>query len=280
MEKQIRAIEKIRLSARNASLFVIFMSVVGAALYFYTQHSGVLIVVVVGMLFLITQSAKKIAQFRYAFKDFDLRAPFENVLHQQVRVEWAGVELHRVEDAHVIPFANQFESENSVSFTLDRLHVLCSDVMTQYKYSLDGRNAKVQNLFCGQYIIISHLDHAGSSISIKDRNIEGTNLEDFYKGEERTEELVIDEKFSQLYLVLANEDERNQVMKFVPYLTKLKTMHPGMIYLGVRNDEVHIAIEQEHVGKDVSIYQSIQEENYRARLDEIAQLVQFITTLN
>lgn len=277
MKEQMNEIEKIRITARNTNILAIVVSVLGAIIYFLTKNNFVLIGFVFVLILLVTTAVKKLAEYRYACRDFELRYPIEGVLGEKVKVVWDGIEMERVENANIIPFANQFQSENTVSFLVDGFDVICSDVLTQLKYTLDGRSAKIQTLFSGKYYVVSLPQSDIPYMAVRDKSIEGTNIENFFKNAPKYPKVQgCDEEFDKHFLLYIDGENRTMCEQCIPYLNRLKTMHSGTIYFGVVNNEIHIALSQEQQSKEAAIYESIHAMKTKDKLQEMENIVQLI----
>lgn len=280
MNNRMNAVEKIRKDAMNTNLILIIIGAIGAAGFMLTQNYYVFLVVAVFIFFAVSVGSKKTAKFRYVFKDYNLRHPAESVFNQEVDVNWTGIDLEKVEDSHIVPFANQYTSENTVTINLDKVTIAQSIVTTELKYTNDGRNALIANLFHGRYTVISFPVRISSYLSIRDEKIAGTNLEKhFDKAPETTKIETIDSSFNKLFDVYAEDVEEAQKLlttELLAILKSFKESYQGIVYLGFLNNECHIAISQGEAEKDPSIYRSVVSISYDEKKQEYENMKKIV----
>lgn len=284
MNNRVNEIEKVRKNAKNTIILITIIFVIGIVAYMLMQNFYTVVAVIVVLLFLIVIGSKKTAKYRYAFRDFNLRYPAELAFNKEVDVNWTGMDLFKVEESHVVPFANLYASENMVTIELDTIKIERSDVTTQLKYTLDGRNALIRTLFNGRYDIMYFPNELASYISIRDANINGTDIEKYYKeAPESTKILTTDEDFNKLFdIYAANESDVEKIVtdEVREILKEYKTYHTGVVYFGFLKNEIHIAVSQKESTKEPSVYTSVEKLDFSEEKQDYENMIELARCFN
>ncbi|MEA4875745.1 DUF3137 domain-containing protein [Anaerorhabdus sp.] len=284
MNNRVNEIEKVRNNAKNTIILLIIIFAIGIVAYAWMQNFYTVIVLVVVLLFLISIGSKKTANYRYAFRDFNLRYPAELAFKKEVDIDWTGMDLLKVEESHVVPFANLFSSENMVTIELDDIKIERSDVITQLKYTLDGRNALIRTLFNGRYDIMYFPNDLANYISIRDTNISGTDLEKYYKEAPATTKVLTEDndfnKLFDVYTVIESDVEKILTDEVRTILKNYKTYHTGVVYFGFLNNEIHLAVSQVETTKESSVYKSVEKLDFSEEKKDYENMIDLARYFN
>lgn len=279
-------VNEIELLRKEAQKMLIISGIVGIAMvpfliYFFNMYLIALAIGVILALSMIT--SKKVAKFKYAFKENYIKLEFEEVFNTKAEFNWNGYEFERIEDSYVVPFGNQYESDDYVRLEYKGVKIERGDVNIK-NITHTGKATVVTQLFLGPYMIFSFPKKISNYLVVSEKEFFNNSKPDsMFNNCPKTERIELESvEFNKRFNVFA-EDEHDAFYLLTPDLMEkmmdLERRYEGKCYFGFMNDQFHVAIDSGKNAFEANLFKEINDEviyDHRRDIEEIKEMIELL----
>lgn len=281
---KVNEIEKLRKEAQVSIVLSGISVVVMVPILIFFMNIFLVFVAIGAVIAVSMNSSKKIAKFRYAFKESYIKLEFEKAFDTKAEFRWSGYDFETIEDSYVVPFGNQYESDDYVKLKYKGVMIERGDVCTK-NITHTGKTTIVTQLFSGPYMIFSFPKKISNFMVIREKEfLNGGKPGGMFSNCPKTEKIQLESvEFNDRFHVYA-QDEHDAFYLLTPTfmekLMDLENRYQGKCYFGFMNDQFHVAIDSGKNSFEANLFKTIDDNVIYDHIRDIEEIKEMVEILN